>query len=138
MHNSIAVLSITLTSVLLLAGCSNKDSLLPQPDRDMKTVYGQHMSGIGGGKLLDARSLVRRPIVEGDVNLSDYVRSEKDQLQSKFRMLPNPKMYMFVAPHLATKDDVPIPGYLTEFRMWEKDHYAMPGELSDMRNGSGE
>ena len=43
-------------------------------------------------------------------------------------------MYMFVAPHLATNDQVPIPGYLTEFKMWEKDYYALPGEISDMEN----
>ncbi len=132
-----AALSISLISVVL-TGCSNKDNFIPQPDQTMKTVYGNHMSGVGDGKLLDTRSLVRRPMVEGDVQLSYYVRSEKNQLQSRFKLLPNPTMYMFVAPHLATTDQVPIPGYLTEFRMWEKDHYAMPGELSDMRTGFGE
>ena len=132
-----AALSISLISVVL-TGCSNKDNFIPQPDQDMKTVYGNHMSAVGDGKLLDTRSLVRRPMVEGDVQLSDYVRSEKNQLQSRFKLLPNPTMYMFVAPHLATTNQVPIPGYLTEFRMWEKDHYAMPGERSDMRTGFGE
>ena len=137
MRMSIAALSISLISVAL-TGCASKDNFIPQPSQDMKAVYANHMSGVGDGQLLDTRALVRRPMVEGDVRLSDYVRSEKNQLQKRFKLLPNPTMYMFVAPHLATSDQVPIPGYLTEFRMWEEDHYAMPGELSDMRNEFGE
>lgn len=126
MQTSRAVLITSLIS-LSLAGCANKDNFIPQPDRDMATVYGQHMSGIGDGKLIDTRSLIRRPMIEGDVELSDDVRTEKTQLQSKFRMLPNPKMYMFVGPHLATQDEVPIPGYLTEFRMWKRTTMRFPG-----------
>ena len=123
-------LSITLTSVL--AACSSKDAMLPVPDQDMKAVYNQHMNGVGDGKLLDKRTLIRRDMTEDDVELTDYVRTEKNQLQAKFKRIPNPTMYMFVAPHLASDTQVPIPGYLTEFKMWDTDHYALPGEVSDM------
>ncbi len=123
-------LSIILTS--LLAACSSKDAMLPVPDRDMKAVYNQHMNGVGDGKLLDKRTLIRRDMTDNDVDLSDYVRTEKNQLEAKFKRIPNPTMYMFVAPHLASDTQVPIPGYLTEFKMWEKEHYALPGEVSDM------
>jgi conjugative transfer region lipoprotein (TIGR03751 family) len=136
MRISTVVLSIILIS--FLTGCANKDSIIPQPSQDMRAVYSNHMGSVGKGLLIDNRSLVRRPMIEGDVNLSDYVRTEKDQLQSRFQRIPNPTMYMFVAPHLATSEQVPIPGYLTEFRMWEKDHYAMPGELSDLQSGFGD
>jgi len=104
----------------------------------MQTVYNSHMGSVGKGQLIDTRSLVRRPMIDGDVQLSDYVRTEKDHLKSRFSLIPNPTMYMFVAPHLATSDQVPVPGYLTEFRMWDKDYYAMPGELSDLRSGFGD
>lgn len=137
MRQSIRVLKITLISILISA-CANKDSIFPTPEHDMKTVYDMHMNGVGEGKLYDHRSVLRRPMAEGDVALSDYVRTEKDQLEARFKMIPNPKMYMFVSPHLASQTAVPIPGYLTEFRMWEKDHYAMPGEVSDMTNNFGE
>lgn len=129
------VLTVTLTS--LLSSCATKDAVIPVPEHDMKEVYDRHMQGIGGGDLYDKRSLIRRPMVEGDVVLSDYVRTEKTQLESRFKTLPNPTMYMFVAPHLAADSQVPIPGYLTEFRMWERDHYALPGEISDMSNSFG-
>ncbi len=124
-------LSIILTS--LLAACSSKDAMLPVPDQNMKAVYNQHMNGVGDGKLLDKRSLIRRDMTDNDVELSDYVRTEKNQLQAKFKRIPNPTMYMFVAPHLASDTQVPIPGYLTEFKMWDKEHYALPGEVSDMK-----
>ncbi len=92
------------------------------------------MQGVGSDQVYDRRSQLRRPMVESDVDLSSYVRTEKNQLEAKFKLLPNPTLYMFVAPHLASQDQVPIPGYLTEFKMWEKDHYAMPGEVSDMES----
>lgn len=133
------ILTVVLTATLIsmLSACATKDAIIPVPEHDMKTVYDRHMQGIGDGQLYDKRSLVRRPMVEGDVALSDYVRTEKTQLEARFKMLPNPTMYMFVAPHLAADTQVPIPGYLTEFKMWERDHYALPGEVSDMNNSFG-
>lgn len=125
---------LTVTLISMLSACATKDAILPVPEQDMKEVYDSHMQGIGDGELYDKRSLVRRPMIEGDVALSDYVRTEKNQLQARFKTLPNPTMYMFVAPHLAADTQVPIPGYLTEFKMWEQEHYALPGEVSDMKN----
>ena len=130
MRKQTVVLSIILTS--LLAGCSSKDAMLPVPKESMKTVYEKHMSGTATGRLYDSRALVRRSLDENDVNLSEYVRTESTQLHSKFKRIPNPTLYMFVAPHLATDSRVPVPGYLTEFKMWKQDYYALPGEVSDM------
>lgn len=137
MRTSNVVLIVTWIS--LLSACANKDSIIPVPEHDMKEVYNRHMQGIGDGELYDKRSLLRRPMVDGDVELSDYVRSEKTLLQARFRTIPNPTLYMFVAPHLAADTQVPIPGYLTELKMWESEHYALPGEISDMKtNAVGE
>lgn len=135
MRTLTVVLIVTLIS--MLSACATKDAVLPVPEHDMKEVYDRHMQGIGDGELYDKRSLVRRPMIEDDVALSDYVRTEKNQLQARFRTLPNPTMYMFVAPHLAADTQVPIPGYLTEFKMWEQEHYALPGEVSYMKSSFG-
>ena len=125
---------LTAISISVLSACSTKDAMLPIPDQNMKQVYNRHMQSNGSGVLFDERAVLRRPMIEDDVALSNYVRTEKNQLESKFKTLPNPTMYMFVAPHLASDTQVPIPGYLTEFRMWEREHYALPGELSDMES----
>ena len=137
MRTSRQVLHIISISAVLGA-CASKDTILPVPENNMREVYDMHMQGVGNGKLYDHRSVLRRPMADGDVQLSEYVRTAKTQLESQFKMLPNPTMFMFVAPHLATSSEVPIPGYITQFRMWEKDNYAMPGEISDLSSKFGE
>ena len=106
---------LTVTLISMLSACATKDSIIPVPEHDMKEVYNRHMQGIGDAELYDKRSLIRRPMVEGDVVLSDYVRTEKTQLEARFKTLPNPTMYMFVAPRF---HDVHIPGW---------NHCDLPG-----------
>lgn len=48
---------------------------------------------------------------------------------SGFHKAPNPELKMYVFPHLAGKDEVPIPGYYTAFNAYTQDHYALPNEL---------
>lgn len=130
MQTSIKVIPLVLISTLY--SCASKDTILPQPTQTMLSVYEKHSNSSDDKELLDTRSLLRRPMVEGDTSLSEFVRTEKTQLESKFQLLPNPTMYMFVAPHLATDSNVPIPGYLTEFKMWEADQYALPWEITNL------
>jgi len=113
-----------------MMACSSKDNIIPTPEYTMREVYERHMGAMGEGALMDKRSLLRRDMNEDDIDLSEYVRTEKTALESKFRLLPNPILYMFVHPHLASDSEIPIPGYLTEFKMYERDHYALPGEIS--------
>ncbi len=35
---------------------------------------------------------------------------------------------MYVVPHLAGTDPVPVPGYTTVFPLYQRVQYAMPGE----------
>lgn len=114
----------------LITGCSSKEGLIPTPDQTMQEVYDQAMGATSQGRVLDQRSVLRRSLKEAESDYSDFVRTESTQLQAKFSLLPNPVMYMFVAPHLSTADGVPVPGYLTEFKLFTQDHYALPGEVS--------
>ncbi|WP_134563401.1 TIGR03751 family conjugal transfer lipoprotein, partial [Pseudomonas aeruginosa] len=41
---------------------------------------------------------------------------------------PNPDLVMYVFPHLAGTDPVPVPGYSTVFPLYQRVQYAMPGE----------
>jgi len=127
---TIKKLAVVALAAVTLAGCANKDAMIPRPESNMQDIYGQAMGSMGEGRLMDERAVLRRSMVESDTDYSNYVRDEANQLQSKFSLLPNPTMYMFVAPHLATADGVPVPGYLTEFKMYTRDHYAMPGEVA--------
>jgi conjugative transfer region lipoprotein (TIGR03751 family) len=52
-------------------------------------------------------------------------------VQQVFKMLPNPTIAVYVFPHMTqfNNTDVPVPGYTTAFFLYEKNHYAMPGEV---------
>ena len=50
--------------------------------------------------------------------------------QSTFQKLPNPELKMYVYPHLAGHDEIPIPGYYTVFNAYTQDHYALPLETT--------
>ena len=59
-----------------------------------------------------------------------YARSAANELEFLFPRLPNPDIYIYVAPHLATDDRVPVPGYTTAVPLYERVEYALPGELA--------
>ena len=67
-----------------------------------------------------------RPITTGPYDLRGWSRSEADVLGVRFPLLPNPRLALYVFPHL--RDGTPVPGYITTYRLYERDHHALPGE----------
>ena len=47
-----------------------------------------------------------------------------------FHKVPNPTLKLFVYPHLAGNDELPVPGYTTAFNAYDKDHYAVSNDAS--------
>lgn len=81
----------------------------------------------------DARQSLRRPQTEADVQATPatnaaYTRTASTEIYRQFRRLPNPDLVMYVFPHLAGTDPVPVPGYSTVFPLYQRVQYAMPGE----------
>lgn len=58
----------------------------------------------------------------------DFTISADNALKQLFPRLPNPDIVVYVTPHLATHNRVPVPGYTTAFPLYDEVHYAMPGE----------
>ncbi|WP_025809912.1 TIGR03751 family conjugal transfer lipoprotein [Pseudomonas chlororaphis] len=123
----------------VLAGCAtSKEDLLPRGDRTMQQLWQQEAGDGGTGQvsrrqLLDARQELRRPLTPADIeaapaNQMQYTRTAATEIQRQFRRLPNPDLVMFVFPHLAGTDPVPVPGYSTVFPLYQRVQYAMPGE----------
>lgn len=86
-----------------------------------------------GRQLLDARQSLRRPLTEADARATPalntaYTRSAANEIHRQFHRLPNPDLVMYVFPHLAGTDPVPVPGYSTVFPLYQRVQYAMPGE----------
>jgi conjugative transfer region lipoprotein (TIGR03751 family) len=57
-----------------------------------------------------------------------YTRSEAKELKGIFPRLPNPDLCMYVYPHLSL-EEATIPGYSSCFSLYDKNHYALPGEM---------
>ena len=117
---------------LLMGGCaSTKETVLPQDGPSMKAIYDSHFQAMGAADPLALRTeLGSRPLVSGEAALYGYTRDGHSELETTFPRLPNPTLVMYVFPHLASEERVPVPGYVTTFPMYERVEYALPGEVS--------
>lgn len=126
-------------AVVALAGCAtNKEKLLPHGDQTMLDIWNRETGGAAGGgrasrELLDARQTLRRPLADADVQAAPgvqarYTRTAQNEIYRQFHRLPNPDLVMYVFPHLAGTDPVPVPGYSTVFPLYQRVQYALPGE----------
>lgn len=115
---------------LALGGCAGtKDAVLPQDGPPMKTIYEQHIREMGAHDPLVVReALGDRSILNGADSLHGYTREVHDEIDTTFPRLPNPSLVMYVFPHLAGDEQVPVPGYVTTFPLYERVEYASPGE----------
>ncbi|HCF3623462.1 TPA: TIGR03751 family conjugal transfer lipoprotein [Pseudomonas aeruginosa] len=126
----------------LQVGCAtNKEDMLPRGDHTMQQLW-QRDAGDGGNgqaarrQLLDARQKLRRPLTTTDIEdapaqQTQYTRTAANEIRRQFPRLPNPDLVMFVYPHLAGSDPVPVPGYSTVFPLYQRVQYAMPGERTE-------
>lgn len=119
---------LTICLSLLMASCSTtKQEMFPHDEN--KTIMDiWHGSNSANLELIDARSILRRPVIDLVDIQSTYSRDSVNEIKSQFARLPNPDLVMYVYPHLAGSDPVPVPGYTTIFPLHTKVQYAMPGE----------
>ena len=125
----------TLLPIVLisLAGCAgSKDTILPLEGASMKAIYTRHFNDIGMRDSMSVRKeLKARPTDADAADLSGYTRDAFNELNVHFPRLPNPTLVMYVFPHLAGAERVPVPGYATTFPMYRQVEYALPGEVPD-------
>ena len=82
-----------------------------------------------------AAQLLQKPFKAADADVqaapgvqARYTRTAQNEIHRQFHRLPNPDLVMYVVPHLAGTDPVPVPGYSTVFPLYQRVQYAMPGE----------
>lgn len=138
--NDLKLILILLFTLILSACSTSKDELLPHDGTTMLDVWNQGTGGsisISGNQssqqLMEARLQLRRSLTEDELALqvnsqTNYTRQAHSEITSQFRRLPNPDLVMYVFPHLAGSDPVPVPGYSTVFPLYQRVQYAMPGE----------
>jgi len=127
-------------AIAVLGGCAtSKEKLLPHGENTMMDIWQQESAGPGATgrtadrRLLDARQSLRRTLTDADVQAAAAeqmrcTRSARNEVYRQFQRLPNPDLVMYVYPHLAGTDPVPVPGYTTVFPLYQRVQYAMPGE----------
>jgi conjugative transfer region lipoprotein (TIGR03751 family) len=127
--------------VTALSGCAtSKEKLLTHGSNTMLDIWNrntssQPLNAPATRQLLDAREALRRPPMQADeqpvtVN-AEYTRTARNEIDRQFHRLPNPDLVMYVFPHLAGSDPVPVPGYSTVFPLHLRVHYALPGERTE-------
>ena len=110
----------------LLGGCaSTKEDVIPNSDKTMLQIYQEHMETNGASHPLPSGL---PPVHDGDRDLRGYTRDASNEIEQVFPSLPNPRMILYVFPHLSA-EGAPVPGYSTAFPLYESDQYALPGEL---------
>lgn len=124
--------------IAAVTGCAtSKDELLPHGERTMLDIWNDETGGRAGSQvpreLLDARQTLRRPLMEHNVREvlelnTAYTRTAQNEIERLFHRLPNPDLVMYVFPHLAGTEPVPVPGYSTVFPLHRRVQYALPGE----------
>lgn len=63
----------------------------------------------------------------------DYLRTAANEMTVLFPRLENPDIGIFIFPHLATANNVPIPGYATVMPLYDSVQYALPGEARSIK-----
>lgn len=134
--SSINPWSLVLLGVLLTSGCStNKDQLLPHGPQNMMDIWDANTRSVSHSsadrQLHDARVSLQRPMDKSITDTASYTRTARTEIYSQFKRLPNPDLVMYVFPHLAGTDPVPVPGYSTVFPFYQRVQYAMPGERTE-------
>ena len=127
---------LVLFGVLTAAGCSShKDELLPHGQHTMLDIWNANAVSVTHNpvdrQLQHARSKLKRSLNEANKDMNAYTRTAQNEIYSQFKRLSNPDLVMYVFPHLAGSDPVPVPGYSTVFPFYQRVQYAMPGERTE-------
>lgn len=128
-----------LIATLGLGGCAtHQQALLSHNDDTMLDIWQRAavFADSGGGAertLQQARLILRRPLTDTEhqqttAAQTSYTRTAATEIQQQFPRLPNPDLVLYVFPHLAGTEAVPVPGYSTVFPFYRQVQYALPGE----------
>ena len=107
-----------------LAACAT--TKLPESTSSMAEIY----DGVDRNAVRPIALSTERPLAGGGGDLSSYTRSAATELTTRFPRVSNPTLVMFVFPHIVG-GDMPVPGYVTTFPLWDNAPYALPGETPE-------
>ena len=129
--------------LMLLMGCSTTHTqIIPDEGLTTAEVYYNHQrtrTSLAGGTGRTGHGRVNQPVdetyylkypYERDVKL--FTASQITDIEQQFPVIPNQQIKGYVFPHLSSRGH-PVPGYTTAFTVYERTHYALPGEVPPLR-----
>ena len=125
MIKTIKQCTILLIIAVCINGCSSKGSVIPPSDVEISDVYRNHSSANSNQSL---RLAVNEQLAPRNMDVDAYTLHNIQRPDYQF--LPNPTLYMYVNHKLSKIDRSPIPSFITEFKLYEKDEYALPSEIN--------
>lgn len=129
MHRQLTPITALVLTSLMLGCAGTKDAVLPRDGPSIQAIYARHALKTGmheaGTPCPECQDC---PIADGDEALDGCSRNARVAIDAVFPRLANPDLVMYVFPHLAGPERVPVPGYATTFPMYERVEYALPGE----------
>ncbi|OED38027.1 hypothetical protein AB833_21530 [Chromatiales bacterium (ex Bugula neritina AB1)] len=111
--------------VLALTGCSGKRvaESMRTDGIESRELYRQHRQPVQRATRKE-KLPIALPVNEDTYR--GYTRDAFNEQDQLFKVLPNPKIAIYVFPHLATRDNAPVPGYTTAVTLYPRDEYALP------------
>jgi conjugative transfer region lipoprotein (TIGR03751 family) len=118
--------------VATVTGCSStkseKDKIIPKSDKTTEQVYDEQVAA-SLEKTQAFRNMVSmRPATEQEVLAKPYEINAVGR--PEFKTLPNPTLYLYFPATISTDGRMPIPAWMTEFKMYDRDEYAGHGEIA--------
>ncbi|OED39703.1 hypothetical protein AB833_13865 [Chromatiales bacterium (ex Bugula neritina AB1)] len=109
---------------MLLTGCSSQRvaDAMRTDGIESRELYRQHRQQ-GQQRPYTEKSTLQPIDADAYRGYTRHALNEQSQL---FKVLPNPKIAIYVFPHLATSDNAPVPGYTTSVTLYPRDEYALP------------
>ena len=117
--------ALILVALISLTGCSSKENIIPKSDVSIADVYESRTHQTGSRSM---RLAVNEPLEHKDIDVNAYTLL--NMKPTNYKQLPNPTLYMYVNYRLSEIDRSPIPAFLTEFKLYERDEYALPSEIN--------
>lgn len=122
---SIRTLLIIMLISINITACSSMGNVVPKTGPSMEQVY----DGMNQPTFTLPNNMVWNtsnqtpPLTSVNLENTAAKNPSADTVSQDFKEIPNLELSVYIYPHLAEEENLPIPGYWTQFNVYKKDYY---------------